>query len=337
VDGSRLAPRELVPIADGAVLRFGRTVLVFRDELLGPLAPAPPAGGLLVGPYGLRSVAELLQGLGRSAPRCVLVEGETGAGKELAARAVAAALGRAEPFGAVNVAALAPGVFESHVFGHVAGAFSGSRGAEPGLVRALSGGTLFLDEIGELGLDLQPKLLRTIENGEVLPVGARRAEHVDVAFVAATNRNLEEMVEKGDFRRDLFARLSMARLRLPPLRDRREDVFFVARELFRRSGAELPEQQVEVEAVERLLLEPWPGNVRELDAALAAVRRLDPEPGLPHWALVDVLGEREGHGSALTGEAIEAAVKAAGGNVTAAAAALGVSRGKLLRLRKRER
>src|SRR6185312_9661983 len=188
----------------------------------------------LVGPYGLRAVAQPLEGLPRSRPGNVLVEGETGAGKELLARAAAAALGRASPFAAVNVAGLARGVFESQMFGHVAGAFSDARGASPGIVAAHEGGTLFLDEIGELDLDLQAKLLRLLENREVLPVGAQRPVRVDVLVVAATNRDLQVMVERGGFRRDLYARLAMARIHLPALRERREDLVAVAAELARR-------------------------------------------------------------------------------------------------------
>ena len=334
VNGTRLERGELVPLDDGALLRFGRTVLVFREELLGELEVSEPIGGL-VGPYGLRSVTEALRGLSRDPPKTVLVEGETGVGKELVARAVAAALGRSQPFAAINVAALAPSVFESHVFGHVAGAFSGARADEAGIVRALDGGTLFLDEIGELALELQAKLLRTIENGEVLPVGARRPVRVDVSFVAATNRALGEMVERGAFRRDLLARLAMVSIRIPPLRERREDVFAIAGALARRSGAPLDADHVEVEAVERLVLEPWASNVRGLDAALAAVRRIDAQPGLRLWALEEVLGARRADGGALTARAVQTAIEAAAGNVTAAAAKLGVSRGKLLRMRKR--
>jgi len=334
VNGARLAPRDLVPLDDGAVVRLGRTVFVFREELAGSFDPAPAVGGL-VGPFGLRAVAQPVAGLPRSRPSNVLVEGETGVGKELVARAAAAALGREAPFAAVNAAGVARGVFESQMFGHVAGAFSDARSAAPGIVVAHDGGTLFLDEIGELDLELQAKLLRLLENREVLPVGSPRPVRVDVLVVAATNRNLEEMVEGGRFRRDLLARLAMARIHIPALRDRCEDIFSVACELARRAGARLSTDQVEVEAVERLLLEPWPANVRELDAALAAVRRLDPEPGLRLWAIEEVLGEARGHKSALTQEMVDAAVEAAGGNVTAAAEKLGVSRGKLLRLRKR--
>jgi MoxR-like ATPase len=334
VNGARLAPRDLTPLEDGATLRLGRTIFVFREELHGSFEPAAPVGGL-VGPFGLRAVTQPLAGLSRSRPCNVLIEGETGVGKELVARAAAAALGRATPFAAVNVAGVARGVFESQMFGHVAGAFSDARSAAAGIVVAHDGGTLFLDEIGELSLELQAKLLRLLENREVLPVGSSRPVHVDVLVVAATNRDLEEMVESGAFRRDLFARLAMARIHIPALRDRREDIFSVACELARRAGGALAAEQVEVEAMERLLLEPWPGNVRELDAALAAARRLDPEPGLRLWALEEVLGEARGHKLALTQEVVDAAVKAAAGNVTAAAERLGVSRGKLLRFRGR--
>ncbi len=336
VNGSRLAPRDLTPIEPGSVLRLGRTIFVYRDELQGSFEPAPSVGGL-VGPYGLRGVALPASGLARRSALNVLIEGETGVGKELVARATAAALGRATPFAAVNVAGVARGVFESQMFGHVAGAFSDARSAAAGIVVAHDGGTLFLDEIGELDLDLQAKLLRLLENREVLPVGAQRPVHVDVLVIAATNRSLQEMVDRGTFRRDLFARLAMARIEVPALRDRVEDLFAVAGELARRAGSTLAEETVEVEAVERLLLSPWPGNVRELDAALAAVRRVDPAPGLRLWALEEVLGESSGSKTALTEEMVEAAVAAEGGNVTAAATALGISRGKLLRYRKRAR
>ena len=334
VHGSRLAPRDLVPLDDGAVVRLGRTIFVYREALSGSFEPEPPAFGL-AGPFGLRKVNESVTSLSRSRPSNVLIEGETGAGKELVARAVASSLGRETPFAAVNVAGIARSVFESQMFGHVAGAFSDAKSAAPGVVAAHAGGTLFLDEIGELDLDLQAKLLRLLENREVLPVGSSKPVRVDVLVVAATHRSLEEMVDEGTFRRDLFARLAMARVFVPALRDRPEDVFAVARELARRAGGALSADDVEVEAIERLMLAPWPGNVRELDAALAAARRVDPEPGLRMWAIEEVMGEAGNYKVALTEEMVEKAVEAAGGNVTAAAAKLGVSRGKLVRFRKR--
>lgn len=332
INGCKLAKGELTPMDDGATLRLGNTLFVFREGLSGPLEPAAPVGEL-VGPFGLRSVADAITALAASKPGNVLVEGETGTGKELVAQALAAAFGRAQKVAAVNVAGVARGVFESQMFGHVAGAFSDAKTASSGIVVAHDGGTLFLDEIGELSLELQAKLLRLLENREVLPVGAGRPVSVDVLVVAATHRHLEEMVERGEFRRDLFARLAMARIRVPALRERNEDLFSITQALTARAGAgRLTAAEVEVEAIERLLLEAWPSNVRELDALLAAVRRVDPEPGLRLWSLEEVTGERSTNKTALTREVVDEAVDAAGGNVTAAASKLGVSRGKLLRL-----
>jgi transcriptional regulator with GAF, ATPase, and Fis domain len=335
LNGTRLAEDELAPLDDGALLRIGCTLLVARHQLTGPFEPAPPIGQL-VGPFGLRAVAHAIDGLAASGPSNVLIEGETGVGKELTARAIAAAIGRAEPYAAINVAGVAAGVFESQFFGHVAGAFSGAGAAAPGVVVAHDGGTLFLDEIGELSLDLQAKLLRLLDNREVLPVGASKPRSVDVVVLAATNRDLEGMVEAGAFRRDLLARLSMARIQLPPLRERREDIFSVACALAQRAGAPLEVADVEVEAVERLSLAPWPTNVRGLDATLAAARRHDREPGLRLWALEEELGAAPGPQQALTQRTVDDAIERAGGNLTAAAELLGVSRGRLLRFRKKK-
>ena len=196
VNGSRLASRDPTPVDEGGVLRLGRTLFVFRRELAGSLEPASPLADL-AGPFGLRSVSQAITGLAKSAPKNVLVEGETGVGKELVARAVAGALKSDHPFAAVNVAGMARGTFESQMFGHVAGAFSDARGSAPGLVVAHQGGTLFLDEIGDLELDLQVKLLRLLENREVLPVGASKPVHVNLLVVAGTNRDLDAMVAHG--------------------------------------------------------------------------------------------------------------------------------------------
>lgn len=333
VNGARLTPQDRVTVDDGAVIRLGRTLLVYRERLTGSLDPAPPLHGL-VGPFGLRDVAAALDDLRDGGASNVLVEGETGVGKELVAHAAATALGRASPYAAVNVAGVAKGVFESQMFGHVAGAFSDARSAAAGIILAHDGGAVFLDEIGELPLELQAKLLRLLENREVLPVGAQRPTRVDVALIAATNRDLAERVEQGEFRLDLLNRLALTRIRVPPLRERREDVFAICSELVARRAAAFVPEEVEVEAVERLLLEPWPGNVRELDATLRAVRRVDPS-GLHLWSLAEVLGTAPHPTGALTEEVAEAAIAAAAGNVTKAAEKLGVSRGKLLRLRKR--
>jgi transcriptional regulator of acetoin/glycerol metabolism len=333
VNSTLLAPGDRTPLDEGAVVRMGRTLFVFREHLRGSLEPSSAVDGR-VGAFGLREVEQALGDLRRAAPDTVLIEGETGVGKELVAHAVAAALGRAAPFAAVNVAGIASGVFESQMFGHVAGAFSDARKSAPGIIVAHQGGTVFLDEIGELDLDSQAKLLRLLENREVMPVGASRSSDVDVLIVAATNRDLDELAQQGRFRRDLLARLCKTRIAVPALRDRSEDLFELAAALSQRDGVPLPADAVEVEAMERLMLQEWPSNVRELDAVLAAVRRVDPEPGLRLWALQEVVGAGVTR-SALTTEVVEAAVAAADGNLAAAARSLGISRGRLLRFRKR--
>lgn len=335
VNGQRLAPRDRTPLDDGSVLRIGRTLFVYREKLAGALDPAAPLGDL-VGPFGLRGVSESVGALDAKRTTNVLIRGETGSGKELVAWAVANALGRAHSLGAVNVASIARGVFESQLFGHVAGAFSDARASAPGIVVAHDGGAVFLDEIGELDLALQAKLLRLLENREVLPVGAQRPLKVDVLFLAATHRDLDEMVEKDEFRRDLLARLSQTCIDVPALRERSEDLFSIVLSLWRRANLrQVPLDSVEVEAVERLMLEPWPSNVRELESVLARVRTVDTEPGLRLWALEAVLGERSDTKSALTREQVDRALEQEGGNATRAAARLGVSRGRLLRLLKK--
>src|SRR5688572_15577516 len=205
-----------------ARIRLVRTLLVYRAELEGPRLATSDTGPL-VGPFGLRTVLGVLEMIRRRPPRCVLVEGETGTGKELIAAAVAHTARPGKPFAALNVAGIPAGVFESQLFGHVAGAFSGSGRGARGVVLAHDGGVLFFDEIGELPLELQPKLLRFLENGDFLPVGADRPAHADVLVVAATNRSIERMVAEGRFRQDLHARLSAVTVEVPPLRERIED------------------------------------------------------------------------------------------------------------------
>jgi MoxR-like ATPase len=334
VNGARLSPSDHTPLEDGSIVRIGRSLFVYRAQFSGPLEPAPPLGKL-VGAYGLRAVADSIAALPKNQSENILIEGETGVGKELIAHEIARELRRGKPFAAVNVAGVAATVFESQMFGHVAGAFSDARAAAPGILVAHQGGTIFLDEIGELALEAQTKLLRVLENREVLPVGAAKAVRVDVSIVAATNRDVEVMVEQNTFRRDLFARFAKSRIQIPALRDRAEDLFGIAVTLSERDGSTLPSEQVEVEAIERMMLHDWPTNVRELDALLATVRRSDPQPGLRLWAVEQVLGKVPTNSIVLTAATVEAAIRASGGNLSAAAERLGVSRGKLLRFRKR--
>ncbi|HZO12681.1 MAG TPA: sigma 54-interacting transcriptional regulator [Polyangiaceae bacterium] len=335
LDGRRLERNEDAPLVDRAVLRVGRTVFVYRARLEGGLAPSPPLGEL-VAPFGLREVTVAIEAAVRRRVDTLLIEGETGTGKELLARHVAQELGRSQRFVPVNVAGVAAGVFESQLFGHVAGAFSDARSAARGVIIAHDGGTVFLDEIGELPRELQPKLLRLIENREVLPVGAERPSDVDILLVAATNRDLDVLVSGGDFRRDLHARLAVNRVWLPSLSERREDILAIANALAPRYGVVLDAERTEVEAIERLLLQAWPANVRGLMAVLAGLAAVDREPGLRRWALEKAVGsdrpsEPESEPTELTRDSVQAALDAEGGNETRAAQRLGVSRGKLRR------
>jgi len=215
----------------------------------------------------------------------------------------------------------------------VAGAFSGSaKGGSPGFIAAHQGGAVFLDEIGELALDAQAKLLRLAEYKEILPVGATRPTVVDVLLIAATNRPLDEMVGKGTFRRDLLARFMAARVELPPLRDRPEDLPAIAAGLLARKGLALDPRLVEIEAIERMALASWPSNIRELAAVLDRIAMIATPGALPLWALEKILGPAPSQPAAsLTLERVQAALHRSGGNESLASRELGITRGKLRR------
>jgi DNA-binding NtrC family response regulator len=197
----------------------------------------------------------------------VLITGETGTGKEVVARALYRKSElRDGPFVSVNCGAISSSLMESELFGHVKGAFTGAEREREGLFGAADGGVLFLDEIGELPLDLQPKLLRVLQEGEVRKVGDTRPIRVNVRIIAATARNLQEEVENGRFRDDLFFRLNVVEIRIPPLRDRKEDISLLAEHFVRKvaakEGREAP--LLNPKAIERLQAYHWPGNVREM-------------------------------------------------------------------------
>jgi hypothetical protein len=330
VEGERLARNESVTLTDGALIRIGRSVLVFRESPDRP-DPAKPIGKL-VGPWGLGAVRRALGTLHAQGVRNVLVHGETGTGKELVAEAAAVALRRGKRYGVVNTAALSSGIFEAHLFGWRRGAFTGSVDAGRGVFATYDGGAVFLDELGDLPLELQPKLLRLLENGEIQPVGSPERNKVDVAIIGATNRDLTAMVAAGTFRRDLLARFER-QIHLPPLRDRIEDIYAIACAISTAKRAPLQADRVEVEAVERLLLHDWPSNVRELAAVVTGV---EADGALTLRDVENALGAAPAaRASALTAEAIRRALAESGGNQALAARALGVTRGKLLRALKR--
>jgi transcriptional regulator with PAS, ATPase and Fis domain len=197
----------------------------------------------------------------------ILILGETGTGKELMARMIHARSPRAaRPFIPVDCSSLAEGLFESELFGHVRGAFTGASRDSLGFIRAADGGTLFLDEIGELAASTQAKLLRVLQERRVVPVGETRGRPVDIRVVAATHRDLGAMVRDGQFRQDLYFRLNVVTLRLPPLRERSEDVLPLARH-FLCLQAELydePLKRIAPDAGDALRAYDWPGNVREV-------------------------------------------------------------------------
>jgi two-component system response regulator HydG len=204
----------------------------------------------------------------------VLVEGESGTGKELVARAIHAHSPRAGgPFVAVNCAALSAGLLESELFGHEKGAFTGAYGTRIGRFEAAHGGTLFLDEIGEMDAGLQAKLLRALEEREIIRVGSNDTIPVDVRVVAATNRPLRARMEEGEFRADLFYRLHVVKLAVPPLRERAGDIPLLVETLLDELAAEhdCPRPRVAPEAMAALAARAWPGNVRELRNCLASM------------------------------------------------------------------
>jgi len=201
-------------------------------------------------------------------PATVLVTGETGTGKERVARLIHGYSTRTEGrFVAVNCGALAEGLLESELFGHVKGAFTGAVSARPGLFREATGGTLFLDEIGDVSPALQVRLLRAIQEKEIVPVGAETAVPVDVRLIAATRRDLAAMVRAGTFREDLYYRLHVVTLALPPLRERRQDLPALVDHFLRLTAAKLGRGPIGIEpsAQAALLAHDWPGNVRELE------------------------------------------------------------------------
>jgi two-component system response regulator HydG len=233
-----------------------------------------------------RSFVEILDLADTVAPTdsTILVTGESGTGKEVVARYIhARSLRSGNPFFSINCGALPDSLLESELFGHTKGSFTGAVRDSEGLLVAASGGTLFLDEIGETSPQTQVKLLRAIQEREVIPVGATEPVAVDVRIIAATNRDLEEQIRKGEFRSDLFYRLNVIALTLPPLRDRRDDIPLLAHHFLSRDGDDGFE--LDPAAEEALCRYSWPGNVRELENALERAAVLTSGRTIPLSAL----------------------------------------------------
>jgi len=316
--------------------------------------PAPSFGDGEASPDGLvgRSAAmlaaykQIAQAAAASAP--VVVTGETGTGKELVARAIHRHGPRRHgPFVAVNCGALAETLLESELFGHVRGAFTGAVGDKRGVFEQAHGGTLFLDEVGETTPALQVRLLRALEQGEVRPVGGQRTLKTEVRVIAATHRDLERAREEGSFRPDLYYRLHVFRVRLPPLRERREDIPLLAAHALRAVGERSGRPaRLTAKALEALVAAPWPGNVRELENTLERLALTAPGGVIDEAALPPDLREARPSldGPLFAGlptlEEMERrylrhVLEALGGNRSRAADVLGIDRRTLYRMAER--
>src|SRR5215468_1155495 len=323
-DGERVQTMEL---RDGDRFQIGHTFFRLWVSI-------PVSGPAFVEAHDLETDAPGLRTLSRSfadvardvrsvaASRVsVLLLGESGTGKEVLAKTIHALSGRGNAFVAVNCAAIPPELVESELFGHRRGAFSGAHADRLGFVRQSDGGTLFLDEIGDLPPGAQAKLLRVLQESQVMPVGGDRAVDVDLRVVSATNKQLGRMARSGSFRHDLLARLDGARLQVPPLRERQEDVPLLISMLLQKLASDRPDVKFAPEAAQLLVEYPWPLNIRELEQALhgalarssgrlieprdlpAAVRdpadqarlELDPEEEQQRTDLIALLGRHRGN------------------------------------------
>ncbi len=274
-------------------------------------------------------------------PSTVLIQGESGTGKELAAKEIHELSGRSGCLVPINCAAISAELLESELFGHVKGAFTGAHQARQGLFHYASGGTLFLDEIGEMPLSMQAHLLRVLEERRIRAVGANQETQVDVRVIAATNRNLLQEVEQGRFREDLYFRLLVLAIRMPPLRERKQDLPLLVRHFAEILAANLgvPVPQIEEAESLRLMEYDWPGNVRELKNVMERALLLNKPPAQCLRALSgsgQTAGRDVEEGEALLLETVEKrhilrVLKMEGGNKSAAARHLGISRKTLER------
>ncbi|MXN32504.1 sigma-54-dependent transcriptional regulator [Delftia sp. CH05] len=298
-------------------------------------------GELVSGSEAMRQVFKRI-GLAADSDATVLVLGETGTGKELVARALHRNSVRAErPFVAVNCAAIPADLMESELFGHVKGAFTGAVSDRAGRFREAQGGTLFLDEVGDMPLPTQAKILRALQEREITPVGASRALPVNVRIIAATHRDLPDAVRQGRFREDLWYRLQVVPVHLPPLRERLGDVLLLAEHFLRQGGGASP-KRLGSDAARLLLAHDWPGNVRELRNAMERAALLCPGPviGPEHIGLqpaaangpaIDWNGPLAPAVAQLEREMVTRALAATMGNRAEAARRLGLSRQQLYR------
>ncbi|MEZ4296393.1 MAG: sigma 54-interacting transcriptional regulator [Polyangiaceae bacterium] len=248
-------------------LTLGDSVIVVRELGLRPAPPIPGSmsfGSLIGGAQSMRKIYGVIERVART-DTTVLIEGESGTGKELLTAEIVRRSARSgKPFVVVDCGSIAPTLVESELFGHARGAFTGAARHREGVFEAADGGTVFLDEIGELPLEMQPKLLRVLQTSQLRRVGENQHRQVDVRIIAATNRALEREVNQGRFREDLYFRLSVVTIRVPPLRDRIEDIPLLLDSFLTEWGAEDKHHLFTPEVMDAMMRHSWPGNIREL-------------------------------------------------------------------------
>jgi DNA-binding NtrC family response regulator len=335
LNGVRVREAYLTP---GSVIRLGQTEISFSplEEHIEILKSAADRFGELVGSsHPMQEVYGILE---RIAPTdvTVLLEGETGTGKELAARAIHSYSRRAGgPFVVFDCGAVATNLIESELFGHEKGAFTDAVKSRQGAFELADGGTIFLDEIGELSLDLQPKLLRALDQRETKRVGAEKPVPVNVRIISATHKDLEKEVKAGRFREDLFYRLSVVRVYMPPLRKRKEDIEAITDYLLAGISSEIGKKVngLSPEAAAALMSYSWPGNVRELKNVLGRAAALSDGGKIEAKDLFLSQGKKTAILEGLSGKtlediekaAIHATLKSVSGNKTEAAKMLGIA------------
>jgi DNA-binding NtrC family response regulator len=319
-----------------------------------PVTPAPPqpaASAAVAAPAefaGLVGTSERMKKIYRLVSKVamqrhpVLIMGESGTGKELAARAIHThGPWRDQPFVPVDCGALPPTLIESELFGHIKGAFTGAAQSRQGLLAAAGSGTVFLDEIGELPIELQSRLLRTLQEHEIRPLGSNERIKFEARIIAATNQDLEAAIKRGAFRKDLFFRINVVSIKMPSLRDRKEDVPSLVQHFLGRFGNEKTVAQVSDEALARMMSYDWPGNVRELENCIqravslgsGAFIQMQDLPSAMLYHLARQSSSRQDLTSlqALEQQAIRQALQATGGDRVRAAKLLGIGKTTIYR------
>jgi DNA-binding NtrC family response regulator len=324
-------------------------VLEASAEEAGP--STKPAGGTTSAPVGfagLVGTSERMKKIHRLISRVamqrhsVLIMGESGTGKELVARAIhKSGPWKNEPFVPVDCGSLPPALIESELFGHAKGAFTGAAQSRQGLLASAGAGTVFLDEIGELPVELQSRLLRAIQEHEIRPVGSNTPVRFEARIVAATNQDLEAAMTRGSFRKDLFFRLNVVAIKMPPLRDRKEDIPELARHFLGRLGGEKTVRRISDGVLGRLMSYGWPGNVRELENCIQHAVSLGSGPfiqiqDLPSTMLYHLARKSASRADlstiqALEQQAIRQALQATGGDRARAANLLGIGKTTIYR------